>query len=246
MAGMSFDALNSKLEHTTASDFNVTQLTLLAHVRPNSAGENGRGRIFGASEAGGATEGFAWFNRNAVQEISFLYVWSNLAQWSTPYTHGVWSACAVTYDRTSVSNVPTMRVNYAAASVTTVLAPTGAVAQFPASGYAIGNTSAQDRTWDGGIMHLQFHPTQLSTANQDKALRYPGSVRTTGAIWWPLLHGTYTRALTWNGSAWVNSSSQPTATSLATFTTNSPGPRRRRLVSIPATMRRTGGLVRVP
>jgi hypothetical protein len=226
VAGILFNGTTSKIEWTSGTGLDVPQFTFLCWARPSGFGENGRGRLFGASEAGGATEGFAIFNRNAVAALSFLQVFTPgpvLAQWACDWTvgTGVWHPISITYDRTATGNDPVMRVDFATgANFVQVQVPSG-TAVSPTSGYCIGNTTAQDRTFDGALMHMQFHPTILSTANQDKALKYPGTVRTVNALWWPLLTSSYTRHFSWNGTSW-GAMASIVATATATHTTDSP------------------------
>ena len=224
MAGIKFDALNSKLEHTTGTGFDVTQLTICCWTRCDGRGEGNLGRIISCSETGPATDGFT-LGANLTDQFQFLYTWSTstsgTAQWTWTQTFGAWHALSVAYDRGLTTNDPTARVDYVNATITEGRAPSGVVV-VPTSGFCIGNNTGQTRTYDGGIMHLQFHPTLLSAANQDLANKYPGSVRTTNAIWWPMLNSNYTRAFTYNGTAWVPYASQGAGTSLADYTTNSP------------------------
>lgn len=217
--GLAFNGTTTRLVHTTQSGFNVAALTILVWARANGAGESG-GIILTADEAANS---FLLFNQSGTNGTwRFRYNHSSvLGQWSFPITASQYNAVSLTYDRSDNANVPAVRSNFAAISVTEVNAPNG-TATAPNTGYAIGNVAGATRTWNGAIAHLQFHPTILSDADCDKALRYPGSVRTAGAFWWPLRHGTDNSVYTVSGGVWV-AGSAPSITDGADFTTSRPG-----------------------
>jgi hypothetical protein len=225
MAGFLCNATTTKVEDTTLTGFDVSQFTLGGWLWAISTGEGTFGRVFCADE-NEQTNGFYLSHTAVASRLRFQYNWNagaNPGTWTFAATDGQYNAVAVKYDRGATTNDPVARVNFSAPTITEATTPSG-TATAPNAGYCIGNRSAADRTWDGGIMDLQFHPTLLSDSDMDKMLKVPGSVRTTGAYWWPLFNGTYDRLLTWDGSAWVNAAA-PTITAGATFTAGRPGAR---------------------
>lgn len=226
MAGMSFNATTSKLEHTTGAGLTGASFTLLAHVRADGLGENSFGRIIQADETStagiNAGNGWVFIHADSTNTLRFQHSFNPTSGvWHFPATDSAWHAVSLTYDRSLVTNDPVARVDYAAVTVTEIATPT-LTATAAGTGYCIGNRTGQDRTWNGGLCCIQFHPGVLTAANQDKANRNPGSVRTDGAIWWPLRHGTDVAAKTVSGGIWTAYASTPTATACTTYATSSP------------------------
>ena len=211
---VTFDALTSKIEHTTDVGFDVATLTILAWVLAAGVGEattaNSVNRAFQTGSATGA--GFLGHPGDEANKLLFGHAWSlsatGLAQWTVPATDGQWHAIGAAYDRGSAANDPTIRVDFAAPTVTEKITPSGTVGS-PSAGYVIGNNAAQTRTWDGRIAHLQFFDVILTADEMDAGLRRPGSIRRGLLRHWLLLDSTYT--------ADYVGGSIPTATALATI-----------------------------
>jgi hypothetical protein len=225
MSGMSFNGTTSILSDASAKTLSASAFTLLAWVNAAGQGEGSFGRVIQADETGGGTslQGFLLAHNNANNQMYFTQIFNGATpqgEWRFAATDNQWNAVAVFYDRGSSANVPTARVNFASATVTTITTPSGSSVA-PNAGYAIGNRSAADRTWNGALMHVQYHPATLSSGDADKALKYPGSIYTNGALWWPMLNGTYTEMWSANGTTWSRDT-DPTATAISSYTTSSP------------------------
>jgi hypothetical protein len=172
-----FNALTSKAEHTTADVLSsATAVHVLFWIYPDGQGEGSAGRIVVLDEGEGNATLFISHN-NANNQ---LFIRKNpgaagtAGQWTVPVTDGQFNAVAIALDYSGDNN-PTARVNFASAVVTTTVAPVG-IQDVPATGYSVGNNSAQTRTWDGKIAYVQVLNAVLSDADADKALRSPGSV----------------------------------------------------------------------
>lgn len=237
-----FNGTTSRIAHTTQTGFDVAQMTVLAWAIADGQGEGGFGRIFQADDADTASPSPGLLHNNSADTIRWYYDFagggSADGQWTFPATDGQWNAISVTYNRGATTNDPVARVNFASATITEVVTPVGS-ASAPNNGYCIGNNADSTRTWDGGLMHVQFHPTILSADDQDKANQYPGSVRTEGALWWPLLNGTYTKVFLVSGGVWTVTN----AATLSNCATRNPKPpcRPRRLISVPSLVRADHG-----
>jgi hypothetical protein len=124
-----------------------------------------------------------------------------------PVKDGVWSAVSLTYDKSSPTTAPQVRVNFV--DVTETISHSSGTALAINTGYCVGNDSSQTKGWNGRIAHLQVFNRQLSAAEQDACLREPGSVTNGLRLWLPMTHGTDINDRSVNGS-------HGTATDLAT------------------------------
>lgn len=202
-----FNGTISKLEHTTASGFDSSTLTVCVWVFADNKGEGNIGHVFMNPEG---TNTFRLNYENIASPDFFLNqaFSTTAAEFVWPLSTGVWHALAVSYDRSSDANVPVVRDNFASVSVTTRTAPVGTFTA-PATGYCVGNNTTQTRTWNGGIAHVQFFNVILAANEMDMALRRPGSVTRGRVLWLPMYHSGHVQD--WSGSA-LNG----TATSLGT------------------------------
>jgi hypothetical protein len=234
MAGALFNGVNSKLQTDTATSLNAASMTILLWWLAFGQGGGNFGRALQADEATGGTSGNGWglSHNNSANTMFFAHVASTtIGNWTFPASDNAWHAIALTMNRAAIGNKPAARVDFATATVTEIQ-PAAGTFTAPGTGYCIGNRSAGDRCHNGGIMHLQWHPVILSAADQDKALRYPGSVRTNGAFWWPLVHSTYTEMWGANGTTWSRGT-DPVATNMSGSLGSSPRPRPLALVGLP-------------
>lgn len=168
-----FNGTTSKLENTTADVLaGSSQITVCAWVNADSTGEVGLGRILALDEQPDAhVLGVASAN-----VLQFTSTWSTTnGAWTFPAGHSTWNAVSVTYDGGAATNDAAARVNFADVTETETSTPDG-TRTAPGTGYCVGNQQNQTRTWDGRIAYLQVFNTILSAADQDKALRSPGSV----------------------------------------------------------------------
>lgn len=91
-----------------------------------------------------------------------------------------WVGICFTYDYTADANDPVVRVNRAAATLTTDTNPVGGTSD-PVGGWAIGNVSAGSRTWNGSIRYVQVWQGILTAAEMDFALMNPCFLKTASA-----------------------------------------------------------------
>jgi hypothetical protein len=205
-----FNGTTSKLEDTTATGFDVAQMTILVWARANSVGETA-GRILIADElAGGQSgaNGFGLFHSVGANTLQFQYVFNTTTGvWTWAATDGQWNAIALSYDRSATTNNPTVRINFASVTVTTGTTPSG-TAVSPNSGYGIGNRNAADRTWDGPLAFHQFFNVLLTASEMDDGLRCPGFITRGLTHFWPLYGSDYVRD--------IITDRVPTGTSLST------------------------------
>ena len=143
--------------------------TLVAWMRPETAGETGFGRVMETTDSG--AEGWAFYTRDDVSTPAGQ-VRVNLGanttgtswQWySSPFDLNEWVMVTVSYDTASLSTAPVFTVNTA----------TAAGGNFTGSGtyvsdagnlLIVGNRSAGDRTFDGDIEMVMLFDRTLSTA----------------------------------------------------------------------------------
>jgi hypothetical protein len=76
---------------------------------------------------------------------------------------GVWFHVAASYDRSNLTNVPTLYVNGTKLPTVTLTPPSGTAPLLTGTGY-IGNRSALDRGWSGQIDDLRIYSRLLSDA----------------------------------------------------------------------------------
>lgn len=114
---------------------------------------------------------------NSASTMQFLAVFNGVAgSWTFPATDGQWNAIAISYDGTSITNNPVVRVNFQPVTATQIATPVGTL-NVSGSGYCIGNLTNQTQTWDGMLQNVQIaNYIFTSAADMDLALRSPGSV----------------------------------------------------------------------
>jgi hypothetical protein len=232
MSGAWFNGTTSKAQDA-ATALTAAIFTLCGWVQALGQGGGGFGRVLQADELVGGTGANGWnlSHNNSANTLFFAHATtSSFGNWTFPCGDSLWRPFSLTFNRNAIGNNPSARVSLASVTVTNILAQTGTYIA-PLTGYNIGNRGASDRGWNGGLMHLQYHPVALSAADQDKANRYPGSVRTNGAKWWPLLTGTYLEMWEADGVTWARGL-DPVATALSSLGT-SPTCAPRRLISVP-------------
>ena len=113
-----------------------------------------------------------------------------VGQWSFAAADGQWNAVGLSYDRTTLTTDPVVRVNFAPVSTTEISTPTG-TASTTGAGYVVGNRAGDDRTFDGAIQHVQVFNRILTAREMDAALRRPGSIRNGLKLWLPMYHASY-------------------------------------------------------
>jgi hypothetical protein len=171
----SISAGTSKLEHASADVLNnAKQVTVCCWIYPNGLGEFGNGAVIYLDEqAGNAAFVIAHIaGANMLQIEKYPGAAGQAGSWTIPIIDRTWNAVCVRLDF-SADNAPTARVNFTAVTVNTDITPIGINDQ-PATGYCVGNTSAQTRTWDGRIAHVQVFNTILSRRQCGCSIAEPG------------------------------------------------------------------------
>lgn len=201
-----FNGTSSELEWTAYGGFDVDTITVCAWTYANSAGEGNIGRVICFPEAGTASR----INHPAAADtLQWVYDFTTTdGVWTFAATDNQWNAIAVSYDRTSTSNDPTVRVNFTSVTPTEATTPSG-TAQVASTGVSIGNRADALATWDGRIQHVQCFNVILNAAEMDMALKRPGSVRRGLFFWAPMFNANYT-------IEWTNQLVAPVIVSLAT------------------------------
>lgn len=83
--------------------------------------------------------------------VQFQANWSTAGKWTVPIpTFGTWHHLVVVYNSGSVANDPTIYIDGVSQTVTETQTPVGSITLSSAT-LRIGNTSADDRTFDGSI-----------------------------------------------------------------------------------------------
>ncbi|MBA2541922.1 MAG: hypothetical protein H0V17_19915 [Deltaproteobacteria bacterium] len=123
-----------------------------------SYGENGFGRLFDKGHTGGWS--MAINNGNAVQTLAFVHGGNDFGEWNGPsnaVTLNAWHHAAVVYDKSSNANQPVMYIDgVALTGIDELVAPGGAMDSDAAFDLAIGNSIANDRTFDGILDELRL------------------------------------------------------------------------------------------
>lgn len=203
-----FNGTTSKLENTGGTDFSAyTVISVLVWVYADTTGEGALGNVFHFPEdANSGNQGLRYHDATNMGWQSDRA--TTHGQWKFAASTGQWNAVGLSYDNTDVANDPVTRVNFASVTPSRENAPVGA-ALAPGSGYCVGNNTAQTRTWDGAIAHLQVFNVILTASEMDMGLRRPGSVRRGLTMWLPMYDANHIQD--WSGN--VNNG---TATALTT------------------------------
>lgn len=201
-----FNGTTSELEWTAMGGFDVDTITICAWVYANGAGESNIGRVICYPETGSGSRINHTVTANT---LNWVYDFTTTdGVWTYTVTDNQWNAVAVSYDRTSTTNDPTVRVNFASASTTETATPAG-TGQVASTGVSIGNRSDAAATWNGRIQHVQAFNVILNANEMDSALRRPGSIIRGLFFWAPMFHASYTTEV-------ITGTAAPVALNLAT------------------------------
>jgi hypothetical protein len=178
---------------------NSQQVTVCCWIYKNGPGENALGNVINLDEERGDAAFFIRQDGNTrLLIVKNPGTSGSQGVWSTTVAEGAWNAICVRLDFSDDNNEPTVRVNFTPAPATE-LSPPIEIQDPPAPGYCVGNRSAQDRTWDGRIAHMQVFNTILSDADADAALRNPGSVTAGLRLYLPMTKASDTSDVSGNG-----------------------------------------------
>jgi hypothetical protein len=177
-SGRSFDGVDDQIEvgsATAIDDVFASGGTAEAWFLANSFGGNARGRIF-AKEAFTTGTGInGWtlhvYDSNPARSVRLMHSSSSgFGTWASPassVTTGTWHHVAVTYNRSSAANVPTIYLDGAAVAPVTS-ATAGVMEADGAYALRLGNRGALDRAFDG----------LLDEARLSKVIRNAGWIAT--------------------------------------------------------------------
>jgi len=214
-SSIEFNGSTSKLENTAANVLDGSDtMTIVAWIYATGTGEGSFGRVVQLDHDDTSGAAISLRHANVVNQLQFQTRHSSgQGVWSIAATDNQWNAVAVAYDKSSTSNHPTARVNFAAATVTLLATPAGT--KPTPTGYCIGNRNQQDLTWSGRIACVQVFNTVLTDAQMDQAARIPGSVKSGLRLYLPMQGASDVNDRSGNG---LNG----TATSLSTGTDGPP------------------------
>ena len=175
--GLVFNGSNTRVDCGSGSSIDnpfATGGTVTAWVLLTAYGEFNVGRVMDKSSDASVSDGWAFFVAGAVSGddncLRFTHGRAVSANtWAAPtnsVTLGPIYHLAVTFDKSTDTNVPSLYVNGEVQSITTPVAGSGAYADDSAQTLSIGNRSASaDRSFDGFIEDVRVYNVIL-TAEQ--------------------------------------------------------------------------------
>lgn len=186
-----FNGSNSIAQHTTADVLNSQKtVTLVAWVRPDTAGETNGGTVLQFDEANGnARWALAATTTNRLQIFKTPGAAGTTGFWTVPYTVGESHWVIVEHDFSGDNN-PNVWIDGTSVTVTVAQAPVGINDQ-PATGYSVGAIGSGALTWDGLITYLQvFNRTGLTAAERVQCMNAPGTVSSGLRLYLPMTNST--------------------------------------------------------
>ncbi len=140
--------------------------TIEAWIKPATAGENDFGRVLDKNEWGLYVD-----DGNVNNSISFFHFdgggSASSGTWLTPadsITYNVWQHVAVTYDKDSSANNPTIYVNATALTLNESETPSGTMDSDASSTLYAGNRAGGDRAFDGVMDEVRINSASRSDA----------------------------------------------------------------------------------
>ncbi len=138
--------------------------SISAWIKPTGWGEGSDGRIADKASSTNGGDGFAFQVAGTAMDnnqLIFEYDFSGtIGRWRTPVgsiSLNSWQFVVITYDNSSVSNVPTIYINGVQQVVTATSTPVGTAKSDAAQNLVIGNYSqSATRTFDGQIDELRI------------------------------------------------------------------------------------------
>jgi len=194
---LSFDGVDDKVEHTTASILDSgTVMSMLTWLYITAVGEASV-RLLALPEASTDLRWFLTSATNTEMQLQYNFTGGGSADgiWRSPTDSlalGRWFCVALTYDYSSVANDPLMYIwdtasdkRLSSVTVTELTTPIGSGAA-PATGYCVGNISAQTATLNGRLANMQFWKRILGLEELNVAAHYPGRVTNSLRLFLPL------------------------------------------------------------
>lgn len=168
---LSFDGTNDYVDLGSAASLdNLSAMTLSAWIRPDSMGENSKGRIF--DKTSDPTPGSGWILNIADNESSYQlgfvvdYSVTDIARRTTggAISPNVWQHVAVTWDGSTTATNIKMYINGVEASYQVATDASGSRVTDAAQSLLIGETTAQTRAFDGNIDEARIYNRVLTEA----------------------------------------------------------------------------------
>ena len=153
---------NGSTSRATYSAQDSNQVTVTAWVRATAQG----GGLFPRIVDAPSYRFFFRFSSSDVNSVGFATedsVNGDFDSGGGTINTGVWFHVAASYDRSNLTNVPTLYVNGTKLPTVTLTPPSGTAPPLTGTGY-IGNRSALDRGWSGQIDDLRIYSRLLSDA----------------------------------------------------------------------------------
>jgi MSHA biogenesis protein MshQ len=182
-ASLGLDGTNDSVDANTATSLDnvfVGGGTYSAWINATSFGENSRGRIVSKTGPSASSTGPAFFinNGDCTNCLSFYHDATSDGLWNTPsnsISTGSWIHVAVTFNKDSIDNTPTIYINGKPQTITESLDPTGSFTDDNTADLFIGNRPTDlDRTFNGLIDDVRVFNYTLS-ATQIKKLYNEGA-----------------------------------------------------------------------
>ncbi len=159
-----FDATNDRIGASSAASVDnifASGGTAEAWIYPTAWGEGSLGRVFDK----GGTAGWSFYvdNINGTNVLTFYHgATFGDGVWLTPnysITLNQWQHVAVAFNKSSISNNPTIYINGQSKSLTEAQNPSGSYISDAAENVNIGNRPAEDRTFAGRIDESRLSTT---------------------------------------------------------------------------------------
>jgi hypothetical protein len=152
-ADLAFSAAASNVAYTVPVGGKLESLTSMSYealVYSTGLGGGSLGRIF---EKGNTNGYFLCY----MESSTLLQIFSGFTTdgaWNIPFTENVWNHVVLTYNNSSVSNVPVAYINGELVTVTQSQAPVAPLLADDAT-FNIGNNSGGTRNWNGKIAYVR-------------------------------------------------------------------------------------------
>jgi hypothetical protein len=163
--------VNGSTSRATYAAQDTNQVTVAAWVRADAQGNSQFPRILNAP----AYRCFFRFGSSDVNSVGFATedgVNGDFDSGGGSISLGSWYHVAVSYDRSSLANLPVFYVNGSRRTTVTLALPSGAAPPLAGTGY-IGNRAALDRAWNGLIDDLRIYNRFLNDAEVQSLASMP-------------------------------------------------------------------------
>ena len=157
---LDFDGVNDLVNCNSAAVINnVVSKTLSCWLKADNYGEGNLGNMFAKLNWNFRVDSSGALNYRNVFSVGTLGVWRSAVN---SFNTGSWTHVAVTYVRSSTSNIPTFFINGSSQTTTTVIQPVGSANAENTSAYVLGNNAAAAATFDGKLEEMAFYNAVLT------------------------------------------------------------------------------------